>query len=115
MDFFDIIPRFNSNHNRYSEDLKIIDFILYRFGKVNTYHVPIYILTDRVCRFDGSFYETIVRIGFSDNYEVLNFEELCYSKLEAYSQHKLIYKKLLKGFYDKEIKKIVDKGWCPIK
>lgn len=105
----DIIPKSSSSGNKYNEDLKIIDFELLRLKHhCNHYCIPVYILTDRVPTYDGDFYETMIRIGFYASNVFLNIQERCYSKLEAYKQHKIIYKKLIKGFYNNEIIKIVE-------
>lgn len=106
----DIIPRTNIYGNKLREDLKIIDFVLYKF---KTYFIPIYILTDSIISFNQNYFETMIRIGFINNCEFLCFEERCISKLEAYHQHKVIYKKILKGFFDKDIDNIIKKrGLC---
>lgn len=112
----DCIPKRNLNNNPFNEDLKIIDFVFYKFRyKCNVYHVPIYILTDKLPGLlfgldirDG--YETMIRVGFIDNCEFLCYQERCLSKLESYKQHKSAYKKLLNGFFDNEILRIIEKG-----
>lgn len=100
----DCIPTLNHNFNRRVEDLKLIDFTLLRLKyRCNTYYVPVYILTDGVVSLNRDVYETMVRIGHIEENFFLDVQEQCFSKLEAYNQHKMIYKKLIKGFYDKEI------------
>lgn len=110
----DMIPRLSSNLNPFNEDLKIIDFTLLRLRKgPNIYAVPVYVLTDRIPSRLGLIdpYETMIRIGFSDTYVFLySVEERCSSKFAAYSQHQRILKKLLKGFYNKEIISVVEGG-----
>lgn len=105
----DIIPKHSLKGNPYNEDLKIVDFKLLRLKHhCNTYYTPVYILTDRIPCFNGDFYETMIRVGFHEHNSFLNVQERCFCKLEAYKQHKMIYKKLIKGFYDNEIIKIVE-------
>ena len=87
-DFLDIIPKKNIHGNYLSSDLKIIDFELYHFRKgANSYNVPIYILTDLIICCDDKYYETMVRIGFSDNFDFLSIQERTFSKLQAYHHH----------------------------
>jgi len=101
----DVIPTLSRSGNRRNEDLKIIDFSLRR---INHYgYVPVYILTDGVISLNRDVYETMVRIGFHEKFVFLDIQEQCFSKLEAYNQHKTIYKKLQKGLYDNQIKKIL--------
>ena len=104
----DCIPTLNHNFNYRNEDLKLIDFTLIRIkDRINIYYVPVYILTDGVVSLGRDVYETMVRIGYIEHSKFLDVQEQCFSKLEAYQQHKMIYKKLIKGFYDKEIIKII--------
>lgn len=106
---FDILPKKNYRGNFLYEDLKIIDFKMIRiYEKLNTYFIPVYVLTDLIPLIDGFYYETMVRVGYSDNCDFLDIQERCYSKLEAYKQHKMIYKKITKGFYHDDIIKIIN-------
>lgn len=97
-------------------DLHIDDFELIRlrhFGDI--YFIPIYILTDYIVQVDDRYFETMIRVGFDEKYDFLNFSERCITKLEAFKQHKVVYKKLLKGFFDNEIIEIVEKeGLCNV-
>ena len=107
----DCIPTVNINGNKRNEDLKLIDFTLIHFYyKGNSYHVPVYILTDGIVSFKGECYETMIRIGFIEYCKFLDVQGRCFTKLEAYKQHKIIYKKLIKGFYNEQIRKIVDES-----
>lgn len=87
--------------NLLNNDLSIKDFTLYCLkDKCNRYFVAVYILTDYVVQCDLKYYETTVMLGDID---YLDVEERCFSKLEAYKQHKKFYKKLMNGFFDNEI------------
>ena len=113
----DCIPTLNHHLHYRNCDLKIIDFELLCFThKCNIYHVPVYILTDGVVSINGDVFETMIRIGYSEKCVFLDsVQEQCFSKLEAYSQHKRILNKLIKGFYNDEIRKIVDESWVTYK
>lgn len=104
----DCIPTLSRSGNYRNEDLKIIDFFLHRIEHYG--YIPIYILTDGLISLNRDVYETMVRIGFYENCVFLDIQEQCFSKLEAYNQHKVIYKKIKKGLYNKQIKKILNES-----
>lgn len=112
----DCIPTLTPSGNFRYEDLKIVDFIMYRpKSKALWPRVPVYILTDRVTISSYDYYVTKIRIGFIEQYIYLDYQDACYTKLEAYKQHKMIYKKLMNGFFDTQIKKIIDESWVTCK
>lgn len=96
------------------EDLKVRSFIMLRiYDKPNTYNVPIYVCTDKVLigvlNNRRWCYETMVCLDNGYKQEFLTIQERCFSELEAFSQHKLIYKKIKKHLYDNEIIEIIER------
>lgn len=106
--------------NLLNDELHICNSFLYRFRNgLDYYCVPICVLTDSVEHLlidnDICFgYETMIKIGFYDNFDFLDIQFRCLSKLQAFHDHKCIYKKILKGFYDNEIIDFINKreGIC---
>jgi len=101
-------PRESRVGNLLNEDLMIKSFILYRFEHSHNSHcVQLYILTDFVEMPSDSFFETVVRILSSngDYYDDI-FEIRCSNVFEAYNHHKKVHKKVLRGFFDNEIREL---------
>lgn len=95
--------------NYFNEDLIIRSFVLYE-----PFHVSVYVCTDKVLFGFGSegrqwCYETMVCLSSDIKSDFLMVQERCFSELEAFRQHKLVYKKLKKGIYDNEIEKILER------
>lgn len=105
-------PRRNKNNNFLNEDLRIDNFVLF---KIKGQFFRIYIITDFVLVDSSYCYITDLCILGSDNrLYCLDNSNYCFSKLEAFNQHKLFYKKLMKGFYNNLILNYDMRWRCPI-
>lgn len=113
--FGDLFPKRNQNGNFLNKDLCFRNFIILKvYDRYNChYFVPCYVCTDSVLFGINNkrdwCYETMICLEGCLNHNFLTVQERCFSELEAFRQHKLIYKKLINHVYDNEIIDVMER------